>query len=293
MEARRARGRRSVAQKLWCEHCGTAFVRPAGARGVSPRFCSSACRSRAARRRTGKVVENTHSCSSCGVSLAGQQANATLCTARRCHAWNARHPGTPHPSTKLRHCAWCGVSIGHRRANAEYCGRECSQTALVDRSRGKLNAQRRERWAERPALQEHAREYRQTNAERRRQWARAARERNTEQYRAYFRAWRAKPENYARVLLNNHNRREMARNHPDSVGVSLRDWQRLVRRYGGRCAYCSAPVEKPDLDHVVPIARGGRHAIGNVLPACPPCNARKQAQLLSVWRYRRGAAVAM
>lgn len=69
-------------------------------------------------------------------------------------------------------------------------------------------------------------------------------------------------------------------------GVSMRDWQRMVNRYGGRCAYCGfRPRWTPlHMDHVIPLKRGGRHSIGNVLPACGSCNVRKNARLLADWR---------
>jgi 5-methylcytosine-specific restriction endonuclease McrA len=93
------------------------------------------------------------------------------------------------------------------------------------------------------------------------------------------RALRLWPE---RRLAANRRRRGRIRA-AGSPGVTGRDWTRLIRRYCGRCAYCgtSGPMT---MDHVVPIARGGRHAIGNVLPACFPCNAAKRDDFLAHWR---------
>lgn len=64
-----------------------------------------------------------------------------------------------------------------------------------------------------------------------------------------------------------------------------RDWARLVNRYGGRCAYCGeeATLQR---DHVVPLALGGTHGPGNIVPACQPCNYSKGAVPLTVWRKR-------
>lgn len=44
------------------------------------------------------------------------------------------------------------------------------------------------------------------------------------------------------------------------------------------------------MDHVIPVVRGGRHAIGNILPACAACNGSKHAALLVVWRHRVAVA---
>jgi 5-methylcytosine-specific restriction endonuclease McrA len=53
-------------------------------------------------------------------------------------------------------------------------------------------------------------------------------------------------------------------------------WQRRVQK--GLCAYCEKQVPPRELtmDHVVPVARGGRSVRGNVAPACKECNNRKK-----------------
>lgn len=53
-------------------------------------------------------------------------------------------------------------------------------------------------------------------------------------------------------------------------------WQRRVQR--GVCAYCGRAVGAGSLtmDHVVPVARGGRSVKGNVVAACKECNNKKQ-----------------
>ena len=53
-------------------------------------------------------------------------------------------------------------------------------------------------------------------------------------------------------------------------------WQRRIQR--GVCAYCGAKVgaQKLTMDHVVPVARGGRSARGNVVASCKDCNSHKK-----------------
>ena len=53
-------------------------------------------------------------------------------------------------------------------------------------------------------------------------------------------------------------------------------WQRRVSR--GVCAYCGGKFAARDLtmDHVVPVARGGRSSKGNVVASCKACNNRKK-----------------
>ena len=79
-----------------------------------------------------------------------------------------------------------------------------------------------------------------------------------------------------------HRRRQWEGEPP---GVSIRDWMRLVDRFGGRCAYCGETAARLQMDHVLPLSRGGRHSIGNVLPACKRCNNSKSSRLLIEWRF--------
>ena len=53
-------------------------------------------------------------------------------------------------------------------------------------------------------------------------------------------------------------------------------WRRRIQR--GICAYCGAgfPARDLTMDHVVPIARGGRSVKGNVVASCKPCNTAKK-----------------
>ena len=85
-----------------------------------------------------------------------------------------------------------------------------------------------------------------------------------------------------------HKRNVIIRN-GDVRTVTDRDWRRLCARYNNCCAYCGEA--KPlAMDHIVPVTRGGRHAIGNLLPACRSCNSRKRTRLIVEWRAGRKAA---
>lgn len=68
-----------------------------------------------------------------------------------------------------------------------------------------------------------------------------------------------------------------------------RDWHKLLIRYDHRCAYCQVQTHKLTRDHVVPLARGGSHGIGNIVPACPSCNSAKGQMFLSEWKHTRSS----
>lgn len=43
----------------------------------------------------------------------------------------------------------------------------------------------------------------------------------------------------------------------------------------GVCAYCLQPCDALQLEHCIPLARGGAHEADNIVFACPSCNASK------------------
>ncbi len=60
-------------------------------------------------------------------------------------------------------------------------------------------------------------------------------------------------------------------------------WKRRVAK--GECHYCGSPTPAGELtmDHVVPIARGGKSTRGNVVPCCKSCNNAKKQLLPMEW----------
>jgi len=57
------------------------------------------------------------------------------------------------------------------------------------------------------------------------------------------------------------------------------------RRGKGQCHYCGHrfPPRELTMDHVVPIARGGKSVKSNVVPCCAECNAGKQSLVPVEW----------
>ena len=63
-------------------------------------------------------------------------------------------------------------------------------------------------------------------------------------------------------------------------------WTALQIAWGG-CAYCGA-IDKPlQRDRVLPISRGGRYALDNVVPACAACNRSKCNDEVTGWLRRK------
>lgn len=58
--------------------------------------------------------------------------------------------------------------------------------------------------------------------------------------------------------------------------------------YSQPCAYCGVYLDgQMQIDHVVPISRGGSHKIGNLISACPTCNMSKGSKTITEWKFTR------
>jgi 5-methylcytosine-specific restriction endonuclease McrA len=70
----------------------------------------------------------------------------------------------------------------------------------------------------------------------------------------------------------------VARERTKARALRETDWWRQQLQ-SGVCHYCGKQVGAAALtmDHVVPVARGGRSTRGNVVPACAACNKTKRA----------------
>lgn len=63
-------------------------------------------------------------------------------------------------------------------------------------------------------------------------------------------------------------------------------WAALQEAWGG-CAYCGAAGVPVERDCVLPISRGGRYTLDNVVPACRSCNTSKCNEEVTGWLRRK------
>ena len=66
-------------------------------------------------------------------------------------------------------------------------------------------------------------------------------------------------------------------------------WLEVVEIFDSRCAYCLERLERPTIDHIEPISKGGHHSVENVVPACRHCNSSKHDFSLPRWLWFRRA----
>jgi len=76
---------------------------------------------------------------------------------------------------------------------------------------------------------------------------------------------------------NNYHRLYYHKKRTIEGDFTLKDWEDLKKRYNYTCPMCGKkePEIKLEIDHIVPISKGGTNYISNIQPLCRSCNARK------------------
>ncbi len=97
---------------------------------------------------------------------------------------------------------------------------------------------------------------------------------------ANHRDWCARNREHTRFY---HRNRIAQKRATDDGTVTKEAWDALVEHYDHRCAYCFSESSALEMDHVVPVSKGGAHSIENIVPACRSCNAGKGPKLLTEW----------
>jgi 5-methylcytosine-specific restriction endonuclease McrA len=68
--------------------------------------------------------------------------------------------------------------------------------------------------------------------------------------------------------------------------LTAEQWTALEANWGG-CAYCGTTDQPLQRDCVLPLSRGGRYTLDNIVPACRSCNTSKCNDEVTSWLRRR------
>lgn len=98
----------------------------------------------------------------------------------------------------------------------------------------------------------------------------------------YYRLAEEDPE---RLRLKSRLKEQKRRTRKENNGIYKVTEKEMKHLLTKPCYNCGAKAEH--IDHVIPIAKGGRHSIGNLAPMCSPCNTSKGSKFYSEYRYRR------
>ena len=138
-------------------------------------------------------------------------------------------------------------------------------------NREKLVEQQRQYYKEnREKAAEYQKQYYQENREKVAEYQKQYRQANSEKYEEYQKQYLQ--ENLEAFNARNQKRRALKRNAAGNATAA--DIQARFDYHGNRCYYCGCdgPME---VEHRIPLSRGGTHYPANLVPACKSCNCSK------------------
>jgi 5-methylcytosine-specific restriction endonuclease McrA len=119
-----------------------------------------------------------------------------------------------------------------------------------------------------------SKDYRKNNAEKVNKRGRQRYQENADEFREKSSQWRKEHPEKAQE----YNRTHRARKKGNGGIITAAEWGDLKKKYSYTCLCCKRqePEIKLTLDHVLPIAMGGKNVIENAQPLCLSCNCSKQ-----------------
>lgn len=198
-------------------------------------------------------------------------------------------------------CIVCNLAHAERyeQANRDYVDnyrkgwREANKDKLYAKTMA-WRAANRERWDEAArvwlrANKEHVASLRaawhRANADHRRVTGKVWRQENAEKINAVKKAWLAANKLRTRVYTENRRARKLANggsHTPEQI-------EELYAKQHQRCAGCNKSIRKHyEIDHIIPITRGGSNDISNIQLLCMPCNRTKHNKPPEQWAKEQG-----
>lgn len=126
-------------------------------------------------------------------------------------------------------------------------------------------------------------EYRKNNKEKCDEWNRISRERNKVKALAIGKKWREANKDRMAELKREWRKRNPHKDHEYNhqrrvrkLGrISNMDAKSVLDASNGICYWCGKKAEKIELDHYVPISKGGSNSVDNLVVSCKKCNRSK------------------
>lgn len=183
----------------------------------------------------------------------------------------------------VKRCTKCGIekdkSLFVKNKNKKdglHCW--CKECARGSAQRWRSDPQTREKNNRKHAALRQSQEYKARERERDREYKRLCRQNPAyrEMQRQYHLRRRQDSDYRMSLLIDNQSYRYTRRGiSPAEMGsFTLEEWNDLCANHDHRCA-CCGQAKPLEIDHIVPLSRGGRNDIGNIQPLCKSCNKQK------------------
>lgn len=246
-----------------CKLCGKESVYPFKSKIRD--YCSHACSNKAKWENRERAAINTYQCLKCEkpftlLSYLATHREKSGKGVKYCTRECARAAQILDGTKVSTQCAHCQKPLTRRRDSLRarsFCGPLCWSEAT--RTTGST-------WSnhdpDKAARRVYMRNYVQANRDRK---------------NALSRAWAIKNRDYRRYI-------DQVRRAAGSL--TFTEWKELIDSSQGQCSVCGS-TEQPQVDHIVPVARGGKTERANLQVLCKFCNVSKGAKDFKTWLKQR------
>lgn len=233
-----------------CSICGNGLDRRQ--RRIGQTYCSRACR-----REVIGSTKREYACRHCGQGFVAYPRESSFCSRECAFAYKRAQAGLRKAADALppRYCEICGQILPSARPNRKACGGECSRI-------------RRNHYSNKVVDRHHH---------------------CKECGRSFVAEYGSKKRAYCSDTCSNTHLGRMAkavrRARKYAVAYESVDPINVFERDHWRCHLCGVRTPRrmrgtlyaraPELDHILPLAKGGSHTYTNVACACRQCNQRK------------------
>lgn len=87
--------------------------------------------------------------------------------------------------------------------------------------------------------------------------------------------------NHNQSVAHHRRKQKLLENTP--VELTFNQWKEIKELYNYYCAYCLQPFKKLEMDHIIPVSRGGGTTMDNIVPTCRKCNSLKYTKSILEW----------
>lgn len=113
--------------------------------------------------------------------------------------------------------------------------------------------------------------YRLSNREKRRKWDRKSKKKNADKIRIRDSLKRLKRLDIINSTINK---------------ITAEQWTEIKNRQYQCCYYCGIKPKVLEMDHVMPLSKGGEHTADNIVGSCKSCNCKNKQNILIIGRKK-------
>ena len=203
------------------------------------------------------------------------------------------HPDRPHRSRGLCDSCYNKAYYAEKKQDPEWVeksreyGREWRADARKNDPEFKSrDLETRRRWSKNHPEFERARSARRRkeNPEYIKAVLKKSNQKHKDKRRERRKQWRKNnPEKYLPQMRADVKKRKARKKGAKISDFTAKQWTEMKECYHNCCFYCGNQPEQLEMEHMIPLSKGGDHTSSNIVPACQRCNLLKGTK--TFWEF--------